>query len=104
MVEKSEAERGVAANAVKPSFCSFSNLTDGVGAQIGKVAFRKYETTAFKTPTGKVELYSTTLAAAGYPPLHVYLEPAHSPVSTPEVSRHYPLILTNAKRTTYLHS
>jgi anaerobic selenocysteine-containing dehydrogenase len=92
---------------LEPSGVTWDQLAEiphGASLPRQPLAFRKYEARGFSTPTGKVELYSTTLAAAGYPPLPVYLEPAHSPVSTPEVSQNYPLILTNAKRATYLHS
>ena len=45
--------------------------------------YRKYETEGFKTPTGKLELYSTRLEEMGYDPLPYYEEPPESPVSTP---------------------
>ncbi len=58
----------------------------------------------FATPTGKVELYSHRFAANGYPPLPDYVEPAMSPLSRPEIAKDFPLILTNAKFTTFIHS
>jgi anaerobic selenocysteine-containing dehydrogenase len=58
----------------------------------------------FATPTGKVELYSHRFAANGYPPLPEYVEPAMSPASRPDVAKDFPLILTNAKFTTFIHS
>ncbi|HTM08403.1 MAG TPA: molybdopterin-dependent oxidoreductase [Verrucomicrobiae bacterium] len=58
----------------------------------------------FATPSGKVELYSHRLAAHGYPALPEYIEPAMSPVSRPDIAKDFPLILTNAKFTTYIHS
>ena len=58
----------------------------------------------FATPSKKVELYSETFAAHGYPPLPQYVEPALSPVSRPDLAAQYPLVLTNAKFTTYVHS
>lgn len=56
------------------------------------------------TPSRKVELYSHAFAAHGYPALPEYHEPAMSPLSRPEVAAEYPLILTNAKFTTFIHS
>lgn len=56
------------------------------------------------TPTKRVELYSHKLAAYGYPAMPEYIEPALSPVSKPEVAAAFPLVLTNAKNTTYIHS
>ena len=58
----------------------------------------------FATPSKKVELYCHPFAAHGYPPLPEYLEPAISPVSRPDIAADFPLVLTNAKFTTFIHS
>jgi anaerobic selenocysteine-containing dehydrogenase len=58
---------------------------------------RKYAETGFRTPSGKVELYSATLAAHGYDPLPAYDEPAISPRSRPDLADRYPLVLSCAK-------
>jgi anaerobic selenocysteine-containing dehydrogenase len=58
----------------------------------------------FATPSKKVELYCHTFAAHGYPALPEYVEPALSPMSRPDIAANYPLVLTNAKFTTYIHS
>jgi anaerobic selenocysteine-containing dehydrogenase len=58
----------------------------------------------FATPSGKVELYSHAFAAHGYSALPEYIEPAMSPLSRPDVAAEYPLILTTAKFTTFIHS
>ena len=59
----------------------------------------------FNTPTGKVELYSTTYERWGYDPLPSYTEPAFSPYSRPDLARDYPLILTTGARTiAFFHS
>jgi thiosulfate reductase / polysulfide reductase chain A len=60
--------------------------------------YRKFEEGGFKTPSGKIELYSTRLEALGYPPLPHYEEPPESPISLPEVARDYPLVLTTGGR------
>ena len=52
----------------------------------------------FNTPTGKIELYCTTLEAFGNDPLPHYEEPPESPVSTPELYREYPIVLTTGHR------
>ncbi|HET7761254.1 MAG TPA: molybdopterin-dependent oxidoreductase [Phycicoccus sp.] len=57
---------------------------------------RKYRETGFATPSGKVELYSGTLAAHGYDPLPAYEEPT-SPRSRPDLAERYPLVLSCAK-------
>jgi len=59
----------------------------------------------FDTPTGKVELYSKRYEEWGLDPLPYYEEPAESEVSTPEVAREYPLILTTGRRSAvFFHS
>ena len=59
---------------------------------------------AFSTPSRRVELYSHTFADHGFPPLPEYQEPAMSPFSRPDLAAEYPLVLTNAKFTTFIHS
>ena len=67
--------------------------------------YKKYEKGGFRTPTGKVELYSQTFKELGYDPLPFYVEPVHSPVSTPELVRDYPLMLiTCGIKIGYMHS
>jgi anaerobic selenocysteine-containing dehydrogenase len=59
----------------------------------------------FDTPTGKVELYSTRYEEWGLDPLPYYEEPAESPVTTPEIYKEYPLILTTGRRSAvFFHS
>ncbi|MCP5054368.1 MAG: molybdopterin oxidoreductase, partial [bacterium] len=52
----------------------------------------------FKTPTGKIELYSTRFQEMGYDPLPSYEEPPESPVSTPDIAKDFPLVLTTGGR------
>lgn len=73
--------------------------------------YRKYAETdgegrpkGFNNPSGRVELYSHRLAQHGFPPFPEYREPAVSPVSRPEIAAEYPLVLTNAKVTAFIHS
>jgi len=58
---------------------------------------RKYLDRGFRTPSGKVELYSPAFAAAGYPPIPTYAEPSISPLSRPDLTAEFPLVLTCAK-------
>ena len=58
----------------------------------------------FATPTKKVEIFATRFAAHGLPALPVYVEPALSPASRPDLAQRFPLVLTNAKRPQYMHS
>ena len=69
------------------------------------IEYRKYEKSGFGTPTGKFEIYSTVMKDWGYDPLPSHVEPAESPVNTPERHKDYPLLLiTGAKQAMYYHS
>jgi anaerobic selenocysteine-containing dehydrogenase len=61
-------------------------------------ADRQYRLHGFKTVSGKVEFDSAELRAAGHDGLPIWREPAESPVSTPEVARDFPLVLTSGAR------
>jgi len=60
--------------------------------------YRKFEQDGFRTPTGKIELYSTRLEQLGYAPLPYYEEPPESPLTRPDVAADYPLVLTTGAR------
>lgn len=63
------------------------------------IEFGKYEKrSGFRTPTGKVELYSTLMEKLGYDPLPYYEEPPESPYSQPLLAKDFPLILTTGGR------
>jgi anaerobic selenocysteine-containing dehydrogenase len=66
--------------------------------------YRKYLEKGFNTPSGKVELYSSLCEKWGYEPLPVYHEPQETSVSNPELLDEYPLTLTNAHESNYVHS
>ena len=69
------------------------------------IEYRKYEKSGFGTPTGKFEILSTVMKDWGYDPLPSHVEPAESPVNTPERYKDYPLLLiTGAKQAQYYHS
>lgn len=71
----------------------------------GEMVYHKYKERGFSTPTGKVELYSTTLEKWGFDPLPKYTELPESPYSTPEVAEKYPYILNAGLRTpVFFHS
>ncbi|MFH1150003.1 MAG: molybdopterin-dependent oxidoreductase [Actinomycetota bacterium] len=75
------------------------------GILMGEMRYHKYRESGFVTPTGKLELRSTILEAMGLEPLPVYREPPNSPVSTPDLAREYPLVLTTgAKIRGFFHS
>ena len=61
-------------------------------------AEKKYIQGKYRTPSGKIELYSETLTENGYDPIPHHVEPSKSPVSTPEIYKKYPVILTTGSR------
>jgi anaerobic selenocysteine-containing dehydrogenase len=63
--------------------------------------YRKFEDGGFRTPTGRIELYSTRLEQLGYAPLPSYQEPPESPLATPAVAAEFPLVLTTGARISF---
>jgi anaerobic selenocysteine-containing dehydrogenase len=68
------------------------------GFYVMPMKYRKYEEKGFRTPTGKIELYSTRFEQMGYAPLPSYVEPPESPLATPEIAKEFPLVLTTGAR------
>jgi len=66
--------------------------------------YRKYKTEGFKTPSGKVELFSSQLQEWGKDPLPSYHEIPATPYSEPELAKEYPLIFTSSKSLYSRHS
>jgi anaerobic selenocysteine-containing dehydrogenase len=58
----------------------------------------------FRTPSGRIELYSETFARSGYDPLPGFTEPGISPASRPDLAQRFPLVLTCAKALRYCES
>jgi anaerobic selenocysteine-containing dehydrogenase len=84
---------GLATTGTPLRYRKFADLDEGRGAPRG-----------FATPTRKVEIFATRYAEHGLPALPVYVEPALSPRSRPDLAGRFPLVLTNAKRPQYMHS
>jgi len=85
---------------LEPSGLTVQKLTEEHpgGLTYSSIKYKGYEKEGFRTPSGKVELYSETLAKLGYDPVPTFREPLESPVSTPELAQEYPLILTTGAR------
>ncbi len=67
--------------------------------------YRKYEQKGFRTPSKKIELYSSILKRMGYAPLPSYVEPPESPVTTPDLYKEFPYILiTGSRKKEFFHS
>jgi anaerobic selenocysteine-containing dehydrogenase len=57
-----------------------------------------------RTPSRKIEIYSQTLADAGYDPIPIHKEPTQSPIQSPKLRKEYPLTLnTGARVEEYTH-
>ena len=76
---------------------SFEELKE-LGFHQPAFRYAKYKEDGFKTPTGKIELYSTKLEKWGYAPLPYYEEPPESPLSSPGIAKDFPLVLTTGAR------
>jgi len=81
---------------LSPSGITFEQLKEKRILE-GEKRYRKYEDGGFRTPSGKVELYSQQLEDMGYPPMPTCVEP-------PATSSDYPLVLTCAKSPYFFHS
>jgi len=90
----------------------FAGLSE-MGVYQPKYTYKKYEKgllradgePGFNTVTGMVELSSTLFEAWGDDALPYFKEPPYSPISSPELFKEYPLILTTgARKTTSFHS
>ncbi|MEW6669582.1 MAG: molybdopterin-dependent oxidoreductase [Thermodesulfobacteriota bacterium] len=88
---------------LKPAGLTFQEFKK-VGALAGRRLYKEYEPGGFKTPSKKVELYSEQLRARGLDPMPEYRELPESPFSAPQLAKEYPLIFTDRKAVSYLHS
>ncbi len=96
---------------LQPSGISLEELKANPGG-VSRVIEPAYEKHAsgegiargFATPTKKVELYCQPFAINEIPAMPEYVEPAVSPLTRPDLAAEFPLVLTNAKFTTYVHS
>jgi anaerobic selenocysteine-containing dehydrogenase len=66
--------------------------------------YKMYEKNGFRTPSGKVELYSSRLESWGLAPLPIYYEPLETSQCSQEMAEEYPLLCTNHKLSVYRHS
>lgn len=99
------SDEEVVENFLKSSQVTYEQLQENPsGLWYGE---RCYDMTAagqIKTPSGKIELYSKTLADAGYDPIPAYLEPTQSAAVNPGLAKKYPLMVaTGARIVEYTH-
>jgi anaerobic selenocysteine-containing dehydrogenase len=96
----------VVAHLLEPSGVTLKQLKENpCGVYYDTKNYNARETFGFRTPSGKIEIYSRALEEAGFDPLPTHREPSQSPVRTPELAKEYPLILiTGARMREYTHS
>ena len=59
--------------------------------------YGKHKTDGFKTPSGKIELYSTLAESKGVTPLPYYTPSFQGDEATPELKKEYPLIMSTGR-------
>lgn len=90
---------------LKPIGLTFRKFMDQGGYLSSTKEYRRYQKDGFATPTGRIEIYSTTLEKLGYDPLPEFREPPESPFSRPDLAEKFPLILiTGGRFQPYYHS
>jgi thiosulfate reductase/polysulfide reductase chain A len=82
---------------LSPLGLTFSQLMENNGL-FGKPESKRYEKYGFGTPSGKVELRSSTFETLGCEPLPVYREMPHSPMADPGLAEAFPLVLISGSR------
>ncbi|MBW1803119.1 MAG: molybdopterin-dependent oxidoreductase, partial [Deltaproteobacteria bacterium] len=87
---------------LKPAGIKMSELEKKAGQYLfkgpGPIPYDKYKNGGFHTPSGKMEFSSNVLKEFGLDPLPTFREPELSPLSTPDVAKKFPLILTTGAR------
>ncbi len=88
---------------MKPAGLTFDEFKK-IGTLVGKKEYRKHEKDGFPTPSKKVEIYSQRLKDWGFDPMPTYREIPETPLSAPELTKEYPLVLTSWKIEEFRHS
>lgn len=101
-----ETDEEMVAHLLAPSKITPQQLEDHPeGILYAPKAYDLYKKIGFRTPSKKIEIFSETLEQAGFDPLPTYREPFRSPVSTPDLAKDYPLIMTTGARIEeYIHT
>jgi anaerobic selenocysteine-containing dehydrogenase len=91
---------------LQPTGMTFEEFTKvGRFAGIKKAKqYKKYEADGFKTPSGKVELYSKQLEDLGFDPLPIYYESPEFLHGDSGAAKKYSLLCTTWKLAVYRHS
>lgn len=104
-----ESDRAIAAAAFHAGDARTEGLAGGLQARgWARLAlpqpFAPFAEGGFRTPSGKCEFFSATLAGAGHDPLPTWHPPAESVVSNPALAARYPLALITPPARNFLNS
>jgi anaerobic selenocysteine-containing dehydrogenase len=89
---------------LEPSGLTWKQFKEA-GGLASELSWEKYRERGFSTPSRKYEFAPQRIAEMGREPLPGYLEPPESPVSKPEMTKDYPLILiTGIRQPVFFHS
>ncbi len=88
---------------LKPAGLTYEEFKS-IGILRGKWEYRSYEKNGFKTPSGKVEIYSEQLKEWGFQPLPSYQDPPEWELLSSEETSSYPLLFTSSKDAFFFHS
>lgn len=88
---------------LKPAGLTYEEFKS-IGILRGKWEYRSYEKNGFKTPSGKVEIYSEQLKEWGFQPLPSYQDPPEWELLSSEETFSYPLLFTSSKDAFFFHS
>jgi anaerobic selenocysteine-containing dehydrogenase len=88
---------------LKPTGLTFNEFRRVHCLQAG-MEYRKYERKGFRTPSGKVELYSSLFEKWGRDALPTYHECPETPVAAPDLAKDYPLVITSHHGKASTHS
>ncbi len=95
--------RGVIDHLLEPTGLSADDLANGLA--YGSIRYGRYEEKGFHTPSGKIELFSETMADLGYDPLPAIELAGEESIGDAGPDEAYPLTLTTgARHLTRLHS
>ena len=90
---------------LQPSGITAAQLEESPsGIVFAQVELEKFRTAGFRSPGGKVNIWSEVLEAHGFAPLPSWTEPSESPRAQPQLAERYPSVLfTGRSGPMYVH-
>ncbi len=88
---------------LKPAGLNYEEFKS-LGILRGNWTYRSYEKNGFRTPSGKVEIYSEQIKEWGFPHLPSYQDPPEWELLVSEETSSYPLLFTSSKDPYFFHS